>query len=82
MKIKRKLGMGLKKNKRKNKLNKVVSFQTGVLSKVRNRMRLKQQPTDILKGSNIALAVTKSAKKNIRKNTIISAPRVIPIPKQ
>jgi hypothetical protein len=85
MKIKRKLGMGIKKPKGQ-KEKKITTQKTGALNKVaqRTRVSLKQklkQPNGLRKGSAFALKAAKAAVKEIGGVSKIRKPRIISIPK-
>ena len=95
MKIKRKLGMGIKsvkgKKQKKSKRRQIaggksVPLQSGVLKKVRNTMRKfgnKVDQSDGLKlGSKLALLAARDVVKAIGGIKKVRKPRVIPVPKQ
>lgn len=71
MKIKRKLGMGLKKK---------LPFRKSVVSKAKNVMR--KFKGDVKEGSKLSLSAAKLAVKEAGGKKRVRTPRIIPIPKQ
>lgn len=80
MKLKRKLGMGLKRRKSKKKQGKEVSLNKAVLSKVKPKLK-EHAPTNLIEGSNIALSAAKAAVRDVGGKRNIKQPRIIPVPK-
>lgn len=86
MKLKRKLGMGVKAKKQNKQKSPKVSLNGGVVKKARNSLkRFKRKidkPGGIKEGSNIALAAARAAVKEVGGKKKVKTPRIIPVPKK
>lgn len=78
MKLKRKLGMGIKKKKKKH------NFRQNVIAPVKKVLKSKKLRSKnfLNEGIKLALAASKTAVKNAGGKNSINVPRVLPIPKR
>lgn len=76
MKVKRKLGMGVKKRKVKQ-----VNFNTHVIRKVKDALK-RSGVKDLQLGANVALSAAKQVIKTVGGKRKVKLPRVIAIPKR
>jgi hypothetical protein len=80
MKIKRKMGMGIKKSP-STKTNSKTALRSGVVMKVKKALK-RHKSLNQKEGRHLALAAAKVAVKEAGGKNNIRTPRVIPIPKQ
>lgn len=79
MKLKRKLGMGLKKKERKVKK---VALRKGIVLKARTALKQLKKIKNLKEGAKIALSAARMAVKTVGGRKRVRAPRIIPISKQ
>ena len=85
MKVKRKIGMGLKTEMKSRNHKKTVAFRKSIVSKAKSAIHKLQNRKNvdlaIKEGTQIALAAAKMAVKDAGGQRKIRKPRIIPIPK-